>query len=171
MDKVFVINLRRHGGDILEGLRSVLSERKSYFSEDLKAPAGATTPSAAGCILKRVGMDEDFTNHAAKAIETLLNEDKAAPRALPVLIKGLIKGLGNNVTLIIDEANIAFTIKDKNDRIGIEEALAALRLFIAYTKEKLKVTRLFIYLCLYISFALIIIFPSLFIAECNPRFK
>ena len=59
--------------------------------------------------------------------------------ALPALINDLVKGLGE-ITLVIDEANIAFTILSTASEARIEPVKEALALFTTLTKEQKKVS-------------------------------
>ena len=157
MEKVFVVNLRLHGPDILLGLRNVLQERKSYFSKSVEKMKGVVVP-AVGAAMPLV----------SKVIEELLKDDDPATKTLSVLVNGLIKGLGNNVTLIIDEANIAFNIKETTKEEKVESTKAALELFTFLTKEAQKVIRLF---STFLFLLIIIIFLFQFLVERDPRFK
>ena len=164
MEKVFVVNLRLHGPDILEGLRNVLQERKSYFSKSVEKTKGVVVP-AVGAAMPSVGAAMPLVS---KVIEELLKDDDPATKTLSVLVNGLIKGLGNNVTLIIDEANIAFTITDITENADIKSTKAALELFTFLTKEAQKVIRLF---STFLFLLIIIIFLFQFLVERDPRFK
>ena len=162
MEKVFVVNLRVHGPDILEGLRNVLQERKSYFSKSVEKMKGVVVPAVGAAMPFGIG------GVVSKVIEELLKDDDPATKTLSVLVNGLIKGLGNNVTLIIDEANIAFTITDITENADIKSTKAALELFTFLTKEAQKVIRLF---STFLFLLIIIIFLFQFLVERDPRFK
>ena len=169
MEKVFVVNLRLHGPDILEGLRNVLQERKSYFSKSVEKMKSVVFP-AVGAAMPSVGaaMPLGIGGVVSKVIEELLKDDDPATKTLSVLVNGLIKGLGNNVTLIIDEANIAFNIKETTKEEKVESTKAALELFTFLTKEAQKVIRLF---STFLFLLIIIIFLFQFLVERDPRFK
>jgi len=169
MEKVFVVNLRLHGPDILEGLRNVLQERKSYFSKSVEKMKSVVVP-AVGAAMPSVGaaMPLGIGGVVSKVIEELLKDDDPATKTLSVLVNGLIKGLGNNVTLIIDEANIAFNIKETTKEEKVESTKAALELFTFLTKEAQKVIRLF---STFLFLLIIIIFLFQFLVERDPRFK
>jgi hypothetical protein len=73
--------------------------------------------------------------------EKILGNEEAV-ESLPSLITELVKHRGQ-VTLIIDEANIAFTIADDTTPEKIENLKAALALFTQLTKQLLKVWIIF----------------------------
>ena len=74
---------------------------------------------------------------ATKYVE-LLNEffkDETSTESLAGLINKMVEDLGSNVTLIIDEANIAFTITPTTTNEQIISTKLALELFTKMTKQ------------------------------------
>lgn len=127
MGNVFVVNLRQEGNDILIGLVAVLEERRRYFTQVGQygnCTLSATTGNA-------------VTDHYFSS----LTEFKAsnAQQPLNVLINELIEGVDGTVTLIIDEANLAFEITHDTKEERVEAQKMALALFTSLTKEKGKV--------------------------------
>lgn len=122
MDNVFVVNLRQEGSDILVGLTAVLEERRKYFTEDEQY--GNCTLSAAK------------TPNSSWSTEF---EALNAQQPLKVLIDEIIERVGGTVTLIIDEANLAFEITPYTKEERVETQKQALALFTSLTKEKGKV--------------------------------
>lgn len=134
IDSVFVVDLREHRGDMLQGLLSVLDKRKRYYEAEKRsildaAKAGQTF------VHKLMKVNPIATSLIDGFIIGLTNllDDEIATKTLSDLIQNLLKVNGGTVTIIIDEANMAFT-PEKGD-----EAKNALALFTKLTKQDLKV--------------------------------
>jgi hypothetical protein len=128
LTNVFVVDLRgTEKGDILKELLRVLSKRKSYYI-GLADQVKKTTVLA----LILVGYSEILAD-----FEKILGDEEAV-KSLPSLITELVKDRGK-VTLMIDEANIAFTITDDTTPEKIENLKAALAFFTQLTKQLLQV--------------------------------
>ena len=133
---VFRVNLRE-GSDILKGLLKVLEERRNYYlyleSENTMNIAGKIASVAAEMTGKGVEYRRVLT-----VFDALLNNNNAT-KSLEGLIKELVKSREDKITLIIDEANIAFIIKPETKEEKIEAVREALALFTVLTKETRKV--------------------------------
>ena len=128
LTNVFIVNLRgTEKGDILKELLRVLTKRKSYYTGLVDQ---AKKKAVLALIL--VGYSEILAD-----FEKILGNEEAV-ESLPSLITELVKHRGK-VTLIIDEANIAFTITDDTTPEKIENLKAALALFTQLTKQLLQV--------------------------------
>jgi archaellum biogenesis ATPase FlaH len=128
LTNVFIVNLRgTEKGDILKELLRVLTNRKSYYTELVDSAKNPTVLA-----LKIAGYSEILAD-----FEKILGNEESV-ESLPSLIMELVKHRGK-VTLIIDEANIAFTITDDTTPEKIENLKAALALFTLLTKELLQV--------------------------------
>jgi hypothetical protein len=131
--KVFVIDLRK-GGLILKQLLSVLESETdadigttilNHFLTKLAPLEVSGTPMPGAPSLK-MSLKQLF-------------ESKVSEPPLEYLLNGMIEKLGK-ITLIIDEANIAFdTSRKPNDTAFIEEAKVALELFVRVAKQEQKV--------------------------------
>jgi hypothetical protein len=125
LTNVFIVNLRgTEKGDILKELLRVLTKRKSYYTYLVNK-----SKSILALILTYSEILADF--------EKILGNEGAV-ESLPSLIMELVKHRGK-VTIIIDEANIAFNITDDTTLEKIENLKAALALFTLLTKELLQV--------------------------------
>ena len=135
LTKVFIVDLREHGPDILKGLKAVLVMRKGRLEEFAKQlganVATEATGLAAGFATKVTRID--FVS-IAKVIEEILKTDEAT-QTLQSLIKTLVESLGPGVTLIIDEANLAFTITEDTTKEEIAALKLALALLTKLTKQ------------------------------------
>ena len=135
LTNVFVVDLRgTEKGDILKELLRVLTMRKSYYTDLVNRSKSILTLIFVGLF---------YTNGPGSYSEILADFEKIlgnekAVESLPSLITELVKHRGK-VTLIIDEANIAFTITDDTTPEKIENVKAALALFTLLTKELLQV--------------------------------
>ena len=133
---VFRVNLRE-GSDILKALLKVLEERRNYYlyleSENTMNIAGKIASVAAEMTGKGVEYRRVLT-----VFDALLNNNNAT-KSLEGLIKELVKSREDKITLIIDEANIAFIIKPETKEEKIESVRDALALFTVLTKETRKV--------------------------------
>jgi KaiC/GvpD/RAD55 family RecA-like ATPase len=128
LTNVFVVDLREtEKGDILKELLRVLTNRKSFYIDLVNKSKSILTLIFLG-LFYRNG-PESYSEIFADFEKILGNEE--AVESLPSLITELVKHRGK-VTLIIDEANIAFTITD-------DTTSAALALFTQLTKQLLHV--------------------------------
>ena len=135
-DKVFVVNLRLNP-NILTGLVKTLRDRQQW---DMQEKAKE--------ILVRVVTSFAMQSNPLVSlvvkpdeVQKYFNVPHARPdsEALPALINDLVSGLGE-VTLVIDEANIAFTILSTTPYSEIKAVKEALGLFTTLTKEQKKVS-------------------------------
>jgi len=134
--KVFVVNLRLNP-NILTGLVKTLRDRQQW---DMQEKAKE--------ILVRVVTSFAMQSNPLVSlvvkpdeVQKYFNVPHARPdsEALPALINDLVSGLGE-VTLVIDEANIAFTILSTTPYSEIKAVKEALGLFTTLTKEQKKVS-------------------------------
>jgi hypothetical protein len=138
MGTVFIVDLRVRDKDILKALLTVLEKRRDYYMIlDNQTPAieavlkvGEVFATVVG---KGVAYGEFLTTVKA------FMEMNSAKKTLEVLINGLIKVEGEKVTIIIDEANVAFTIKPETKEEKIDAASDALLMFTQLTKQTRKV--------------------------------
>jgi hypothetical protein len=136
MGTVFVVNLRRDS-DILKGLLKVLEDRVTRV-DFLNTEGTIKTAGKLGAIAAEIAGKKVEYERFVKFCEALLS-DKNATKSLGALIAELVKNKGDKITLIIDEANIAFTIKPGTTPEKIEAVKDALELFTLLTKESRKV--------------------------------
>ena len=136
MGTVFVVNLRRHS-DILEGLLKVLEERVTRV-DFLNTEGTIKTAGELGAIAAEIAGKKKEYERLVKFFEAISRNNNAT-RSLEALIEELVKKSGDKITLIIDEANIAFTIKPETTRKEIIAVRDALQLFTFLTKETRKV--------------------------------
>ena len=129
MDSVFVVDLRKHRGDMLQGLLAILDARRSHF----EAERGLV--SYAARVFQTIFATWFPNPPAIIIIEGLVTgltkilENENAKKSLNDLIQNLIKVKGGKITIIIDEANMAFTA-EKGD-----EAKNDLAVFTQLTKQ------------------------------------
>jgi hypothetical protein len=135
-DKVFVVNLRLNP-NILTGLVKTLRDRQQW---DMQEKAKEILVRVVTSFAMR---SNPLASNMIKPDEVQRFLDIAYARpdseALPALINDLVKGLGE-VTLVIDEANIAFTILSTTPYSEIKAVKEALGLFTTLTKEQKKVS-------------------------------
>ena len=136
METVFIVDLRVRDKDILKALLTVLEKRRDYYvnldNETLEAVLkdGKVFASVEG---KGAAYGQFLTT------VTAFMKMNSAKQTLEVLIDGLIKVQGEKVTIIIDEANVAFTIKPGTKGEKIDAASDALLMFTQLTKQTRKV--------------------------------
>jgi hypothetical protein len=137
MGNVFVVNLRAEGSDILTGLIAVLRERRKYYV-DLESEGKLD-------VLKAVsGFAASFFAHGKqyeafdKLMSTLVDNNKFK-QPLKVLINELLKRVEGSITLVIDEANIAFTMTPGTEESEVKALKGILAIFTQLTKETRKV--------------------------------
>lgn len=124
----------RYESNILKALVNSLQDRKNVkFRENFSEVASRlfieVAKGVATTKLKNIKLD-----NFGKVLDLAMT--KPVPEGLSFLIKLLVEALGN-VTLIIDEANIAFTLLDEAEEA--RTAKKALELFTTLTKEENKV--------------------------------
>ena len=136
MGTVFVVNLRRHS-DIFEGLLRVLEERVTRV-DFLNTEGTIKIVGELGAIAAEIAGEKKEYERLVKFFKAISSNENAT-RSLEALIEELVKKSGDKITLIIDEANIAFTIKPGTKPEKIEAARDALELFTFLTKETRKV--------------------------------
>ena len=135
---VFVVNLRRNS-NILESLLEKLRERRLRFKPtDFD---NAFIKILAGVVYKWTdGKVQDIVNQIdyQMVVDALIKK----PAALSSVLEDISIGYGG-VTLIVDEANIALTIKDSTTAAEIKDTIEALAVFTRLTKETQKVSYIF----------------------------
>ena len=135
--KVFVVDLRVYGGNILKGLLSVIKDRRHSllkFIEYSKTKTASAASIAAFGALHFNGVDLEIATEFANRFNELL-KDESSMESLTALINKMVEDLGSNVTLVIDEANIAFTITPITTNEEIRSTKLALELFTKMTKQ------------------------------------
>ena len=132
MGTVFRVNLRE-ASDILTGLKKVLRERRDDY-KFWSAEEAAKRIVKFGSLAAEVARFDTVVTTLTKILE---NSD--VTHSLQALIRELVNSQKANITIIIDEANIAFCIKPETSRDKIEAVREALALFVAMTKEYRKV--------------------------------
>lgn len=138
MGTVFIVNLRNSGDDILKGLLAVLEKRRDYYLDlDKQQPAITAAVKVGQVVAGFLGKGESY-GEFLKVFNSLV-EMNSAKQPLEILIDELIRVEGEKITIIIDEANIAFTIKPDTDKNKIDAASVALAMFTLLTKESNKV--------------------------------
>ena len=122
LSNVFIVNLRgTEKVDILKELLRVLTKRKSHYTDLVNKSKSILAIIFVG-LFNRNGSGS-YSEILADFEKILGNEE--AVESLPSLITELVKHRGK-ITLIIDEANIAFTITDDTTPEKIENLKAAL---------------------------------------------
>ena len=140
MSTVFVIDLRVKGTNILKGLMSVLKERRKFYEDmdegtfKVATAIGSAVGSAVASYLDRAKVFEEVI-----AIMTALVDKGSEEQPLEVLINELVKRVDGKVTLISDEANLAFEITPGTKDEGVQQQREALSIFTSLTKVQGKV--------------------------------
>ena len=128
--KVFVVDLRKNS-NILEGLIEALRSRQSsqnrFKSADRVQAALKMNPTCREMIEK----DPEFDSIAKFLTK---NPD---PKSLQQILVPLSETLGG-ITLVIDEANLALSVREQSSAATIESTRSALALFTALTKAENK---------------------------------
>jgi hypothetical protein len=128
-NKVFKVNLREQL-DILTGLVCTLRDRQNLNASDtIKV---LLTNIVSTCLEKYMNEDD------MQKILNISTKNQATYTSLSYLINELANNIGN-VTLVIDEANLAFSINDKTTLDEFQSAKKVLALFTSLTKERNKV--------------------------------
>jgi hypothetical protein len=127
---VFVVNLRRNS-NILESLIEKLKERQFRFK--CTEVNNAFVEIIAEAVLKWTdGKVNSLLSQAdyRKVLDALIKK----PAALASVLEDLSSSF-KGITLIVDEANIALTIKDSTTAAEIKATVEALNIFTRLTKE------------------------------------
>lgn len=135
MGTVFCVNLRRNS-DILEGLLKVLNDRAAKVNY-LGTEGAMETEGKAGAAAAEIAVKTKEYEVLGKIFGAIIS-NKNATRSLQALLEELIEKTEDRITLIIDEANIAFTIDPWTAPAQVEAARKALALFISLTQERRK---------------------------------
>ena len=138
MGTVFIVNLRNSGDDILKGLLAVLEKRRDYYLDlDKQQPAITAAVKVGQVVAGFLGKGESY-GEFLKVFNSLV-EMNSAKQPLEILIAELIKVEGENITIIIDAADIAFNIHYYDQESDIKAARETLATFTLLTKESNKV--------------------------------
>jgi hypothetical protein len=138
MGTVFIVDLRVRDKDILKALLTVLETRRDYYVNlDNQTPTIEAVLKAGEVFASVVGKGAAYGQFLTTV--TAFMKMNSAKRTLEVLIDGLIKVEGEKITIIIDEANVAFTIKPETKEEKIDAASDALLMFTQLTKQTRKV--------------------------------
>ena len=138
MGTVFIVNLRNSGDDILKGLLAVLEKRRDYYLDlDKQQPAITAAVKVGQVVAGFLGKGESY-GEFLKVFNSLV-EMNSAKQPLEILIAELIKVEGENITIIIDAADIAFNIHYSDQESDIKAARETLATFTLLTKESNKV--------------------------------
>ena len=138
-DKVFCVDLRENGPDILTGLLDVLKEKHNVrngifsLSETFRNLLVQVVVDCVNNLTSRKKIEIDFQ----KYIDIIKKSNDK--NVLQKLILQLVEKLGP-ITLIIDEANLALTIDDDSTKEEIKATKGALALFTSLTKVKNQVS-------------------------------
>ena len=135
MGTVFVVNQRVEGSDILTGLIAVLQERRNFYLKSQEESDFFI--SLAGLAVSFFAEDKEY--EAFSKVMIALSNNNNVKQPLKVLIKELLTRVEGNVTLIIDEANIAFTITQNTKEEKVEALKGILAQITHLTKESGKV--------------------------------
>ena len=138
MGTVFNVDLRMTGNDIREGLLAVLEKRSDYYLDLEKQQPAIKVALKVGNVSAEIAGKAAAYSQFLTLVKSL-KESNSAKQTLEVLINELIRVEGENITIIIDEANIAFAIKPGTGESDIKAARMALALFTGLTKQSLKV--------------------------------
>jgi hypothetical protein len=137
MGTVLVVNLRREGSDILTGLIAVLEERRKFYI-DLKSQAKLNVLiSVADFAATFFARDKEF--EAFAKILMAIKDNNNFKQPLKVLIDELLTRVDGTVTLVIDEANMAFATTPDTEEREIKALKGILATFTQLTKESGKV--------------------------------
>ena len=138
MNNVFVVDLRLKGSDILKGLVSVIMERRRFYEDNMEQKGAVNIKAAIGStVADQYNLAKEFEN-VLKVVNAIIDKD-SVEQPLEVLINELVKRVYGNVTLIIDEANLAFMITPDTKVEDIKAMKHSLALFTSLTKAQGKV--------------------------------
>ena len=128
MGNVFVVDLRLKGSNIWKGLVGVILEREKFY-QDVEEKGSAVTSNS----------------DRARAFEELhaILKDRifegSVEQPLKVVINELLKHVDGVVTVIIDEANLAFAIRPGTTEEDVKAQRELLSFFTSLTKVQRKV--------------------------------
>lgn len=138
LDKIFIVNLRENP-NILLGLVDVLKQRKDpKYDKFIKLFIKTLTWTFLKAAADKAGVKS--------ALEASMKDWDDANEVIPTLqqlILKLLETVPGVITIVIDEANIAFTLSSTADEQKRKEALEALALFTTLTKESERVSDLY----------------------------
>ena len=137
MDNVFVVDLRVKDTNILRGLISVTMERRKFY-KDMEDTGTLKILAATGRVVASY-FDRGKALEDIIAIMTALVDKGSVEQPLEVLINELVRRVDGEVTLIIDEANLAFTIKPDTKEEDVKGPREAFSFFTSLTKVEGKV--------------------------------
>lgn len=140
VSKVFCVDLRTCGSNILEGLVDVLQQKLSCQDPNIISDNERNILSqiVIDCVEKVMGVDVESSSVYIQQYPDILGTMKDEHRMLKVLVTELIAKLGN-ITLIIDEANLALAIHDDTSAEDIKHTKNTLAFFTSLTKVYKKV--------------------------------
>ena len=142
MDSLIFVDLREEGDDILKALLEVLKRRRNYYK--MKMSKGAKFPRfwrflqfwrAVGSGAAAIYVSKEKEYAALVDIVTLMIEKKTVDQPLSELL-GRMKG---KITIVIDEANLAFDVTPETKQEKIAAMKLALALLTSLTKVNGKV--------------------------------
>jgi hypothetical protein len=142
-DRVLLVDLRTNTSNILVGLLNCLDEKKSMNYEKMKD--FSLVGYAAKFITKFVSsIDHPTVGTIAEEAVNFARGLLASNEKEATVLSKLVNKLANSnkmhpFTVIIDEANLAFTIDDNSTEQNVKDAKEALMLFTGLTKQSRKV--------------------------------
>lgn len=137
LNKMFIVDLRKKS-NILQGLLDVLQERKDpeiikritmFIAETLSMTIDAAT--------EKFGIKTNLYEFLK-----FFYQETEKGSTLEKLISHLLDKIPDVITIVIDEANIAFTLSGDKDEKKIVETKEALALFTRLTKQNQRVSEL-----------------------------
>lgn len=138
MNNVFRVNLRLEGKNILNGLTTVFEERRKYYL-NLNKQKNLKLGVAMGLFTRIFYRPSSLEFNTIKDFTDALLDISVAKQPLKIVIGELLKSVKGNVTIIIDEANLAFDITSATSQEDIANKVEALALFTSLTKENKQV--------------------------------
>ena len=141
MDSLIFVDLREEGDDILKALLEVLKRRRNYYK--MKMSKGAKFPrfwsffqfwrAVGSAAAIYVSKEKEYA--ALVDIVTFMIENKTVDQPLSELL-GRMKG---KITIVIDEANLAFDVTPETKQEKVTALKLALALLTSLTKVNGKV--------------------------------
>jgi hypothetical protein len=128
---VFVVNQRIEGSNILKGLMTFPG---TYLRLQKELDVAVQIGRHAATVFAK----EEEHDALSKFIMALIDNTKME-QPLQVLIEELLKRVEGSLTLIIDEANIAFTITENTNEEKVEALVGILATFTQLKKQSRKV--------------------------------
>jgi hypothetical protein len=129
--KVIYVDMRTGYSSITEGLLSTLSDKEI---DEIFKTLGATALEVISAFISKPGQ----TIGLKACIDYLQRESKPDSTYLSKILDKISESC--NVTLVIDEANMAFAVDDKSSELKVGEVSKVLALFTKLTKQKQKVS-------------------------------